>query len=115
MFAYCSAKFWLAPDPELGVTETVEGTPEASGTVQVPNCCQPLLEPDKSAAYRKVPFAPVYPFWKTMGRFKVSVFPFRTAVVLTYSPSTGCWRACWQCRQWPTSPPCLHWYPWTPG
>ena len=49
---YCSAKLWLAPDPELGVTETVAGTPAATGTVQAPSCCHPLLEPDTSVAYR---------------------------------------------------------------
>ena len=48
---YCSAKLWLAPDPEFGVTEFAVGIAAVEGTVQVPSVCQPLLEPDTSAAY----------------------------------------------------------------
>ena len=49
---YCNAKVWLAPDPEFGVTETVEAVPAADVTVQEPSCCQPLLAPDTSTACR---------------------------------------------------------------
>ena len=44
--------FWVAPDPELGITETVDGVPAPEVTVQAPSCCQPLLDPDTSTACR---------------------------------------------------------------
>ncbi len=49
---YWSAKVWLAPDPELGVTETAAGVPVAPVTVQLPDCCHPLDVPDISTAIK---------------------------------------------------------------
>src|SRR3984885_2936048 len=77
---YCSAKVWLSPDPEFGVTETAAGWPEPV-TVQFPSCFHPVLAPDKSPAYRYTFFAPAYPALNVSAAFTVSVLPLGVTVV----------------------------------
>jgi hypothetical protein len=77
---YCSEKVWLAPDPELGVTELAVTASEAAGTVQVPSVCQPLAAPETSLAHKYTFFAPLNTGLNVIARFNVSRFALIDAV-----------------------------------
>ena len=77
---YWRAKVWLALDPESGVTETVDGVPGMNATVQAPNCCHPLLDPDISTARRYTFLAPSKAGLNATTTVSVKVFPLGETV-----------------------------------
>jgi hypothetical protein len=78
---YCKANVCVDPEPELGKTETADGVPLATGTVQAPRPCHPVLLPLASVAIRNTVCVPLYPCAKVSGRFRVSVLPLSETVV----------------------------------
>src|SRR5438128_84132 len=69
-------KFWVVPDPALGLSAVTDGNP---GTVQAPMVCHPppLLSVSVAAAYRFR--APANEYLNVMAKVTVSVLPDTTA------------------------------------
>src|SRR4051794_25238778 len=81
---YWSAKLWLTPEPDAGVTKSAVRTAAAgAGTVHAPRVCHPLVIPAAVAAYMNTLLAPLNEAAKLTGRLNVSVLPLVTTVVLT--------------------------------